>query len=169
MFRDNRELQRKIGWSQCFDWRVSIVRDVARLDQLDRVFDRIFNLNNLTIMGKYKAKRSDSLKLVRELPPVTATALKNETADVLDQVARDGAVLITKHDKPSAVLLPLDQYTEFFGSDDEQWLEDLHEEYRGMLDKMQEPEQKAAAERLFKATPEELGAAALRGYQRNNS
>jgi hypothetical protein len=35
-----------------------------------------------------------------------------------------------------------------------------------MLDDMQSPEQKAAAERLFEATPEELGEAAVRGAQR---
>jgi len=110
---------------------------------------------------KYKKQKSSAPKLVRELPPVTATVLKNETADVLDQVAREGPVVITKHDKPSAVLINYEQYLEDFGGRDEHWLEDLHQEYRGMLDEMQKPEQKAAAERAFNATPEELGRAAV--------
>lgn len=103
---------------------------------------------------------------VEELPPVTATSLKNRTADVLDQVADLGAVAITRHDKPRAVLLSLEQYRQLKGDDDEDWLAELHEEYLGVLERMQEPEQKAAAERLFEATPEELGDAALRAAQR---
>jgi len=46
--------------------------------------------------------------------------------------------------------------------DDDDWLAKLHEEYLGVLERMQEPEQKAAAERAFNATPEELGQAAVR-------
>lgn len=99
---------------------------------------------------------------VEELPPVTATSLKNRTADVLDQVTDLGAVAITRHDKPRAVLLSLEQYRQLKGEDDDDWLAKLHEEYLGVLDRMQEPEQKAAAERAFNATPEELGQAAVR-------
>jgi len=46
------------------------------------------------------------------------------------------------------------------------WLADLTQQYHAMLDEMQSPEQKAAALRLFNATPEELGEAAVRGAQR---
>ena len=102
---------------------------------------------------------------LQELPTVTATQLKHTTADVLDQVSGGNAVAITRHDKPRAVLISFDQYTELTGSKSG-WLEDLQTEYRSMLDRMQEPEQKAAARRLFEATPEELGAAAVRGAQR---
>jgi prevent-host-death family protein len=102
---------------------------------------------------------------LQELPTVTATQLKHSTADVLDQVSAGKAVAITRHDKPRAVLISLDQYKELTGSQSG-WLEDLQAEYRGMLDRMQEPEQKAAARRMFNATPEELGAAAVRGAKR---
>ena len=102
---------------------------------------------------------------LQELPTVTATELKHSTADVLDQVSAGKAVAITRHDKPRAVLISLEQYKELTGNQSG-WLEDLQTEYRGMLDRMQEPEQKAAALRLFEATPEELGAAAVRGAQR---
>ena len=97
---------------------------------------------------------------VQELPPVTATVLKNSTADVLDQVSAHGAIAITKHDKPRAVLISIEQYERMAGSEGN-LLNELHEEYRGMLEKMQEPEQKAAAKRAFNATPEELGKAAV--------
>ena len=102
---------------------------------------------------------------VQELPTVTATELKHSTADVLDQVAAGKAVAITRHDKARAILISVEQYRELTTGDGD-WLAELHEEYRGMLDRMQEPEQKAAALRLFTATPEELGAAAVRGAQR---
>ena len=96
-----------------------------------------------------------------EMPTITATELKNTTADVFEQVAARRAVAITRHDKPRAVLLSVEQYEALTGQQNPDWLEKLHEDYRGMLDRMQGPEQRAAAEKLFKATPEELGEAAL--------
>ena len=97
---------------------------------------------------------------VRELPTITATELKNATADVFEQVAAKQAIAITRHEKPRAILLSVEQYEALAGHRPE-WLEKLHEEYRGMLDRMQGPEQRAGAEKLFRATPEELGQAAL--------
>ena len=98
---------------------------------------------------------------VAEMPTISATELKNATADVFEQVAARRAVAITRHEKPRAVLLSVEQYEALTGQQNPDWLEKLHEEYRGMLDRMQGPEQRAAAEKLFKATPEELGEAAL--------
>ena len=94
------------------------------------------------------------------MPSISATELKNATADVFEQVASRRAVAITRHDKPRAVLLSVKQYEALAGQRPD-WLEKLHEEYRGMLDRMQGPEQRAAAERAFNATPEELGEAAV--------
>ena len=97
---------------------------------------------------------------VQELPTITATELKNATADVFEQVAAKQAIAITRHEKPRAILLSVEQYEALTGHRPE-WLETLHEEYRGMLERMQGPEQRAGAEKLFRATPEELGQAAL--------
>ncbi len=116
------------------------------------------------MIKKYKIRNTPVLK-VEELPPVTATALKNTTADVLDQVAAMGAVAVTRHDKPRAVLLSVEQFEQLTGGADD-WLADLHEEYQGVLEKMQAPEQKAAAMRAFNATPEELGKAAVAAAMR---
>ncbi|MEX1110538.1 MAG: type II toxin-antitoxin system Phd/YefM family antitoxin [Chthoniobacterales bacterium] len=104
---------------------------------------------------------------VQELPTVTATELKNATADVFEQVAAKQAVAITRHEKPRAVLLSVEQYEALTGQRPG-WLEQLHEEYGGMLDRMQGPEQRAAAERAFNATPQELGEAALRAAQQKS-
>ena len=97
---------------------------------------------------------------VQELPTITATELKNSTADVFEQVAAKQAIAITRHEKPRAILLSVEQYETLTGQQPE-WLEKLHEEYRGMLERMQGPEHRAGAEKLFRATPEELGQAAL--------
>lgn len=103
---------------------------------------------------------------VSEMPTITATELKNATADVFEKVSARRAVAITRHDKPRAVLLSVEQYEALAGGRPD-WLEDLHAKYRRMLDDMQGPEQRAAAERAFNATPEELGEAALAGARRN--
>jgi antitoxin Phd len=98
---------------------------------------------------------------VAEMPTISATELKNATADVFEQVAARRAVAITRHEKPRAVLLSVEQYEALTGQQNPDWLEKLHEDYRGLLDRMQGPKQRAAAEKLFKATPEELGEAAV--------
>ena len=101
---------------------------------------------------------------VSEMATVSATDLKNATADVFDQVASRQAIAITRHDRPRAVLLSVEQYEALTGQRPE-WLEKLYAEYQVMFQKMQEPEQRAAAERLFQATPEELAEAAVQGAQ----
>ncbi len=103
---------------------------------------------------------------VSEMPTITATELKNATADVFEKVSARRAVAITRHDKPRAVLLSVEQYEALTGNRPD-LLEDLHAKYRRMLDAMQGPEQRAAADRAFNATPEELGEAALAGARRN--
>ena len=105
---------------------------------------------------------------VAEMPTISATELKNATADVFEQVASRRAVAITRHEKPRAVLLSVEQYEALTGQQNPDWLEKLHEEYRGLLDRMQGPEQRAAAERAFNATPEELGEAAVWAAQQKN-
>ena len=114
-------------------------------------------------------KPSNPALRVAEMPTISATELKNATADVFEQVAARRAVAITRHDKPRAVLLSVEQYEALTGERNPDWLEKLHEEYRGLLDRMQGPEQRAAAERAFNATPEELGEAAVWAAQQNKN
>jgi antitoxin Phd len=110
--------------------------------------------------ASYQNPSTPSLR-VAEMPTISATELKNATADVFEQVAARRAVAITRHDKPRAVLLSVEQYEALTGQQNPDWLEKLHEEYRGMLDRMQGPEQRAASAHAFNATPEELGEAAV--------
>lgn len=122
----------------------------------------MFILDDMTV--KYTT-RPVAAPRISEMPVITATELKNTTADVFDQVASRHAVAITRHDKPRAVLLSIEQYETLTGQHPD-WLEELRAKCQDLLERMQSPEQRAGAERAFNATPEELGEAALRGAQR---
>lgn len=102
---------------------------------------------------------------LQELPTVTATQLKQSTADVLDQVSAGKPIAITRHDRARVVMISVDQYNELVAQESHV-LSELRTEYRTMLDEMQSPVQKAAALRLFEATSEELGAAAVKAAQK---
>ena len=97
---------------------------------------------------------------------VTATQAQNEFGRVLDDATRDGAVVITKHGKPKAVLLSITRFGQL-----REWeataLETLSGKFDEMLDRMQTPESRAAVDRTFEASPQELGKAAVAGAVRS--
>jgi antitoxin Phd len=99
-------------------------------------------------------------KLV-DVPMVTASRLKNEFGTVFEEAALNGAVVITKHDTPRAVLL---SYAEFeaLTATATPALDDLSERFDKLLAAMQTPRAKAGVAAAFDATPEELGAAAVK-------
>ncbi len=96
-----------------------------------------------------------------DVPTVSASRLKNEFGTVFEQALLDGAVVITKHDTPKAVLL---SYTEFeaLTKSATPALDDLSERFDDLLATMQTPEAKAGVASAFNATPQELGAAAVK-------
>lgn len=96
-----------------------------------------------------------------DVPTVSASRLKNEFGTVFEQALLDGAVVITKHDTPKAVLL---SYTEFeaLTKSATPVLDDLSERFDDLLATMQTPEAKAGVASAFNATPQELGAAAVK-------
>jgi len=99
-------------------------------------------------------------KLV-DVPVVAASRLKNEFGAVFEEAATSGAVVITKHDTPRAVLL---SYAEFeaLTAATTPVLDDLTERFDDLLAGMQTPRAKAGVAAAFDATPEELGAAAVK-------
>jgi len=117
---------------------------------------------------KYPIRTSYPCPTIQEMPPVTATALKNQTADVLDQILKQGPVAITRHNKTRAVLIPIEQYLQMIEGDAPR-LADLRREYQGMLEEMQKPEQKEGAEQAFNASPEELSRAAVEAAARERA
>ena len=96
-----------------------------------------------------------------DLPTVAATQFKNEFGSIFEQAALGGAVAITKHDAPKAVLL---SYTEFESlvKSRSPPLEDLGGQFDGLLARMQTPKARKGMAAAFAASPAELGRAAVR-------
>jgi antitoxin Phd len=95
-----------------------------------------------------------------DVPSVPATRFKNEFGAVFEQAAQTGAVAITKHNTPKAVLL---SYAEFealtrAGSP---VLNELTDEFDALLERMQTREAKAGVAAAFDASPADLGHAAM--------
>ncbi|HEY1841257.1 MAG TPA: type II toxin-antitoxin system Phd/YefM family antitoxin [Mycobacterium sp.] len=99
-------------------------------------------------------------KLV-DVPIVSASRLKNEFGTVFEQAAVEGAVVITKHDTPRAVLLSYAEFEALTASATPA-LDDLRERFDALLATMQKPEAKAGVAAAFDASPEELGTAAVK-------
>lgn len=122
----------------------------------------------INFMSKTYSFDSSPSPRVEELPAVPATELKKSTADVLNEVGAGKVFAITRHDKPRAVILSAEKYDALVASESG-WFQNLFKQYEHMLDDMQSPEQKVAARRLFEATPEELGEAALQATRKRKS
>ena len=95
-----------------------------------------------------------------DVPSVAATRLKNELGAVLEEAAR-GAVAITRHDAPKAVLVAYEEFQALVNSR-AQSLGELDAEFDALLARMQTPKAKKGVEAAFRASPTELGRAAAR-------
>lgn len=96
-----------------------------------------------------------------DVPTVAATRFKNEFGAVFEQASRRGAVAITKHNTPKAVLLSYDEF-EALTKGSAPALEELTADFDQMLERMQTSEAKAVMASAFDATPDELGRAAVK-------
>ena len=96
-----------------------------------------------------------------DVPTVPATRFKNEFGAIFEQAALGGAVAITKHNTPKAVLL---SYAEFqaLTRSTSPVLDELEDEFDALLAGMQTPGAKAGLAAAFDASPEELGRAAVK-------
>ena len=103
----------------------------------------------------------NSLGELVDVPAVAATRLKNEFGAVLEQALRGGAVAITRHDAPKAVLVSYDEFQALIKARSHD-LADLSAEYDVLLARMQTAKAKKGMETAFNATPAELGRAAVR-------
>lgn len=91
-----------------------------------------------------------------DIPTVAATKVKNEFGTILDKATRDGAVAITRHDTPRAVLLSYEEF-ESLAQARSGNLDSLSSEFDELLETMQRPKAKKAMKTAFDATPAELG------------
>ena len=94
-------------------------------------------------------------------PQISASDAKNSFGRILDRVAREGRLAITKHDEPCAVLISIDEYRALVGAQ-AVTLDTLSEEFDALFERMQKPGAAAAMQKAFALTPAQLGRAAVK-------
>jgi antitoxin Phd len=100
-----------------------------------------------------------------EIPEVTSTQAKNTFGELLDRVAVSGAVAITRHDVPKAVLLSYEEF-ESLSSARAETLDALSTKFEGLLERMQSPAVRKGMETAFNASPIALARAAAKAAVR---
>ena len=91
---------------------------------------------------------------------IAATRVKSEFAAILDRASSGGAVAITRHDTPKAVLLSYAEFESLIKARARS-LDDLSTEFDGLLARMQTRKAKKGTATAFNAMPAELGRAAV--------
>jgi antitoxin Phd len=99
------------------------------------------------------------------MPEMTASKAKSAFGEVLERVAATGGVAITRHNVPKAVVISWEEFQSLSRARSES-LDSLADQFEGLLTSMQTPRAKAAWAKLFNASPEELGAAAVEAARR---
>lgn len=97
---------------------------------------------------------------LRDVPEVSATEAKNSFGRILEAALAQGAVAITKHDEPRAVLMSVQAYQALFEAQASP-LAALTQEFDALLAGLQGPAQRDAMAEAFGAEGPELAAAAM--------
>lgn len=108
--------------------------------------------------------RNSQGKLI-DISTVAATKVKNEFGAILEKTIHSGAVAITRHDTPKAVLLSFAEF-ESLVQERSRSLDDLNAEFDELLNRMQTLQARKGAEAAFTASPAELGRAAVAAAQK---
>src|SRR5437764_10790940 len=90
-----------------------------------------------------------------DAPQVSASDAKNSFGRILDRVAREGRVAITKHDEPCAMLISIDEYRSLVETG-RRAVSTLSEEFDAVYQRLQQPGAAAAMQKAFAMTPAEL-------------
>ena len=96
-----------------------------------------------------------------DIPTVAATQVKNEFGAILEKATHTGAVAITRHNTPKAVLLSYEEF-ESLVQVRSRTLDNLGAEFDNLLDRMQTPKAKKGMEAAFHASPAKLGRTAVK-------
>ena len=100
-----------------------------------------------------------------DVPSVAATRVKNEFGAILDKATHGGAVAITRHDTPKAVLISYDEFQSLVSARSST-LEVLGTEFDALLAGMQTPGARKGMKAAFNASPAELGRAAVKSARK---
>ena len=100
-----------------------------------------------------------------DIPTVSASRFKNEFGAIFEKATLGGAVAITKHDTPKAVLLSYAEFQSLVKSRSPA-LQDLSAEFDRLLARMQTPKARRGMTAAFNASPAKLGQAAVKAAAR---
>ena len=103
-------------------------------------------------------------RLTRELPTVSATKLVAGMQKVTNAVMSEGAVVVTRHDEPTMVLMSIDRYLKLKQAAEPD-LDVLTRQFDDMFVRMQAPDAADAMADAFAMSPAELGEAAVRAAE----
>lgn len=97
---------------------------------------------------------------------MTSTEAQNGFGRMLDTVARQSTVFITKHNATQAVVMSVEQYEALTQATTSE-LDTLTAEFDDLLERMQAPRARAGLRDAFRASPEELSRAAVAAARRD--
>ena len=103
-----------------------------------------------------------------DVSTVAATKVKNEFGSILEQAMHGGAVAITRHDLPKAVLLSFEEFVALV-KDRAPQLNDLANEFDALLADMQTAKSRQGMAKAFEAPASRLGRAAVSAARKAHS
>jgi antitoxin Phd len=107
-------------------------------------------------VARFRNSRGETL----EPSSVTASEAKSEFGHVLEMAIQGGAVVITKHDAPKAVLISVENFNALAGAAEAK-LDTLSREFDALLARMQTPKAHRGMKTAFAASGKRLGKAAV--------
>lgn len=103
-----------------------------------------------------------------DIPTIAATKVKNGFGAILEQANHGGAVAITRHDTPKAVLLSYEEFVSLVKVR-ARTLADLGAAFEQLLAGMQTSKARKGVDAAFKASPVELGRAAVKAARKDRA
>jgi antitoxin Phd len=107
-------------------------------------------------IATFRNSRGETL----EPSSVTASEAKSEFGRVLEMAIQGGAIVITKHDAPKAVLISVANFNALARATETR-LDSLAREFDALLAKMQTPKARLGMKTAFAASGKQLGKAAV--------
>lgn len=105
---------------------------------------------------KYRNARGEMVTV----EPIPAETLKNAPGRVLDQAATGRAVVITRRSAPRAVIMSIEDF-QALARDRSPGIAELERTFDSLLASMQTKKSRAGVAALFRASPQDLGKAAV--------
>jgi len=103
-----------------------------------------------------------------DIPTIAATKVKNGFGAILEQANHGGAVAITRHDTPKAVLLSYEEFVSLVKLR-ARTLDDLGAAFEQLLAGMQTSKARKGVDAAFKASPVELGRSAVKAARKDRA